>query len=249
MSDRVEIKDTDENATWNKEQSDMFEDSFFKNLKGLQTKIRQQHIKDTESKSGDMQYIGDATRRLVELKLMELDSIISARKKEEEWIRKREVRSAQGDRIAQARSNLQTLLMLEQAGKSGLEDDIEKNLAILREVENIGGEEIYPKEEGVTTDKILDSFHVTEKDLRRALNGKINILDLVRQAKKNGWTMKITDDEIALYNKHGKRILGSVPTKEFVDGEIKELRKKTATQRSKDGKVINAIVKEIKRKE
>lgn len=247
MTDKVEIKDMDPSA--NKDQSDMFEDTFFKNLKGLQAKIKSQHIRDMETKSGDMQYIGDSTKRLVELKLMELDSIISARQKEEEWVRKREIRQAQSDRLCQARANLETLLMLEAKGKGGLEDDIEDNLAILREVTNIGGEEIHIKDDTPNTEKILDSLHLTERDLRRALNNKINVLDLVRQAKKNGWTMKITDDEIALYNKNGKRILGSAPTKEFVDGEIKELRKMAPAQRSKAGRKINEAVKAIKRKE
>lgn len=244
--DKVEIRDMD--GSFNKKQGDLIEDTFFKNLKGLQAKIKQQHIRDMENKSGDMQYIGDSTKKLVELKIMELDSIISARKKEEEWIRKREIRQAQSDRLCQARANLETLLHLEEKGKCGLEDDIEDMLAILREVANIGGEEIHVKDDTPNTEKILDSLHLTERDLRRALNNKINVLDLVRQAKKNGWTMKITDDEIDLYNKHGKRILGSAPTKEFVDGEIKDLKKVTTQQRSKIGKKINEEVKAIKRK-
>jgi hypothetical protein len=33
-------------------------------------------------------------------------------------------------------------------------------------------------------------------------------MEIMRQAKENGWTMKITEDEIALY-KNGKRIDGN----------------------------------------
>lgn len=189
-----------------KTQSEIFDDTFLKNLKGLQARIKQQHIHNEELKSDDVQYIGDTTRRLIELKLIELDSIINARKKEEEWLRKREIRAAQSDRIAQARSNLGTLLMLEEKGKCGLEDDIEDNLAILREVTNIGGEDIFTRAEPETAEKILDSFHVTEKDLRKAFNNT-NVIDLMRQAKQNGWTLKISENEIALFDKRGKRIL------------------------------------------
>jgi len=244
--DKVEIKDMD-TSSYNKDQSDMFEDSFFKNLKGLQTKIKQQHVRDMENKSGDIQYIGDSTKKLVELKLLELDSIISARKREEEWMRKREIRQAQSDRLCQARANLATLLYLEEKGKFNLKDDIEDNLRILREVSNMGGEEIYVKDEALNTDKILNSFHVTERDLRMALNQNCNILDLVRKAKKNGWKMEIKDDEIALYNKNGKRILGSAPTKEFVNSEIKEM-KSPLKRFSKVDKKINEKVKSIKKK-
>ena len=225
MTDRVEIRDFD--TPCNKGQSEMFEDVFLRNLKGLQAKIQQQHVHDTASKSGDMQYIGENTRKLIELKLLELDSIIIARKKEEEWLRKREIRQAQKDRIAEARCNLNTLLMLEGRGKCGLEDDIEKNLSILREVANIGGEEIYIDRAPVDPQEILDSFHVTEKDLKRALDKNINILDFVRKAKENGWTMKVTDDEIALYGKNGKRITGGVPDKDFVGESPKPKRKRT----------------------
>jgi len=192
-----------------KAQSEIFEDTFLKNLKGLQAKIKQQHVQDVEAKMDDSQYIGDTTRKLIELKLLELESLINARKKEEDWLRKREIRCAQGERLAQARANLSTLLMLEEKGRNGLEDDIEDNLSILREVENMGGEEIYVKDEIQTTDKILDSFHVTEKDLRKAFNNT-NIIEIMRQAKKNGWTMKISEDEIALFDKDGNRILESL---------------------------------------
>lgn len=189
------------------EQSEMFEDAFLRNLKSLQGKIiKQQHV-NTTGNSTDMQYIGDSTRKLVELKLLELETIISARKKEEEWIRRREIRAAQSDRIEQARQNLATLVMLNEKGKVGLEDDIESNLAVLREVSNIGGEEVYPKEIEVNSDKILDSFHMTEKDLKKAFN-TTNVMDIVRQAKKNGWSMKISEDEVSLY-KNGKRINGN----------------------------------------
>ena len=79
-------------------------------------------------------------------------------------------------------------------------------MEILREVSNIGGDDI-PVVEPITAEKVLDSFHVTEKDLKRAI-GKTNVMDIMRQAKENGWTMKITEDEIALY-KNGKRIDGN----------------------------------------
>jgi hypothetical protein len=80
-----------------------------------------------------------------------------------------------------------------------------------------------------------------------ALNQNCNILDLVRKAKKNGWKMEIKDDEIALYNKNGKRILGSAPTKEFVNSEIKEM-KSPIKRFSKVGKKTNEKVKSIKKK-
>jgi CHASE3 domain sensor protein len=192
----------------NKIQSEMFEDSFLKNLKVLQGRIGQQHVENSESKSGDIQYIGDSTRKLVELKLLELETVINARKKEEEWIRKREIRSAQSDRIEQARKNLTSLMLLEEKGKKGLDDDIENNLSILREVSSIGSDEISVKDhDSDNTDKILDSFHMNEKDLRKAFR-TTNVMDIIRQAKINGWTMTISEDEVALY-KNGKRINGT----------------------------------------
>ena len=195
-------------------QSELFEDAFLKNLKGLQGKIKQQHIDN--SPASEIQYIGDSTRKLVELKLLELESIISARKKEQEWIHKREIRKAQCDRMEQARMNLSMLMQLENQGKKGNEDQIEDCLKIMQEVEHVGGEDVIPHAEMDTLDKVKDSFHVTEKDLRRAF-GKTNILDVMRNAKKNGWTMKISEDEVAVY-RHGKRIDGR-EMKEFVSAD------------------------------
>jgi len=246
-------------ADYSKAQSEIFEDTFLKNLKGLQAKIKQQHIESVTSKIDEGQYIGDTTRKLIELKLMELESIISTRQKEEEWIRKREIRAAQADRICQARNNLQSLLMLQEQGKLNLADDIEDNLAILREVKNIGGEEIYINDGQPSEDKILDSFHVTERDLRKAFNNT-NVIDLMRQAKKNGWTMKISEDEIALFDRRGKRVLDGVEKTydtKFIDSEHKKETKKLrkGIERSKSHKLskknikVNVeTVKPIKRK-
>jgi CHASE3 domain sensor protein len=158
-----------------------------------------------EDNSEDLKYIGDSTKKLIELKLLELETVISARKKEDEWLKKREIRAAQSDRINQARLNLNSLLVLEEKGKLGLEDYIEQNLNILREVTNIGEEDIVTCRENVDPmEKILDSFHITEKDMLKSFK-KTNIMDVMRQAKKNGWEMRITENEVALY-KDGKRI-------------------------------------------
>jgi hypothetical protein len=97
-------------------------------------------------------------------------------------------------------------MSLNNAGRAGLEDDIEACLKIMREVENIGSNEIVT-EKSPTAEKILDSFHVTETDLKRAFN-KTNVVDIMRQAKKNGWKMTISEDEVALY-RNGKRIDGT----------------------------------------
>jgi len=183
-------------------QSELFEDTFLKNLKGLQAKIvKQQHVPPQSETA--TQYIGDSTRKLVELKLMELESVISARQKEQEWIQKREIRSAQCDRLQQARNNLQMLIQLEEKGKVGIEDDIENCIKILQEVQNIGGDDIVVAKTD-TVESVIDSFHLTQKDLKRAF-GKTNILDVMRNAKENGWTMTISNDEVALY-KDGVRI-------------------------------------------
>jgi len=260
MTDKIEISDTNTSGV-NRGQSEMFEDAFLRNLKGLQGKIKQQHVQNEAAKSGDMQYIGDNTKKLIELKLLELDSVIMARKKEEEWLRKREIRQAQKDRLDQARQNLSTLMYLEDKGKRGLEDAIEANLSILDEVSNIGGEEIYVDNNPANqAEKILDSFHVTEKDLKRALNADINVLEVIRNAKENGWTMKIINDEIALYGKDGKRITGDRKSKGMVGEKprpkttrkrkaaFKKVAKKKTSKTSKTSKISRKSPNKVKPK-
>jgi UDP-N-acetylglucosamine enolpyruvyl transferase len=107
------------------------------------------------------------------------------------------------ERLNQARQNLQTLFMLQQNGIHA-SADIYDNIQILKEVNQIGSGYIVVQDRNQTTTDILQSFSLNEKDIQNAIRDT-NIFAVIRKAKENGYELKISDSEVALY-KDGKRI-------------------------------------------
>ena len=112
--------------------------------------------------------------------------------------------------LHQARENIVSLLHLhEKALDLGFdyEDILLKNIKILDRVTAIGAP-FYGDEAEV-------SFHLTEKDLKKSLK-KTNILEVMRVAKRNGWEVKVTDNEVYVH-KDGKLVDGKTLKKYFVE--------------------------------
>ena len=109
------------------------------------------------------------------------------------------------ERLAQARLNLLSLMMLEEKGRKGLDSDIENILEIMREVNQIGSDNIIVKDKIQTTKDVLESFSLTETDIQKAIRNT-NIFAIIRKAKENGYELKISDSEVALY-KDGVRVI------------------------------------------
>ena len=109
------------------------------------------------------------------------------------------------ERLEQARLNLLSLMMLEEKGRKNLDSDIENILEIMREVNQIGSDSIIVKDKIQTTKDILESFSLTENDIQKAIRNT-NIFAIIRKAKENGYELKISDNEVALY-KNGVRVV------------------------------------------
>jgi UDP-N-acetylglucosamine enolpyruvyl transferase len=109
----------------------------------------------------------------------------------------------QVERLIQARQNLQILFMLQEKGIN-VTGDIDNNLAILKEVNQIGSDYIVVQDRNQTITDVIQSFSLSEKDIQDAIKNT-NIFAVIRKAKENGYELKISDSEVALY-KDGKRI-------------------------------------------
>ena len=107
------------------------------------------------------------------------------------------------ERLNQARQNLNTLFMLQQNGVHATAD-IENNIQILKEVNQIGSDYIVAQDRNQTVNDIIQSFSLSEKDIQNAIRNT-NIFAVIRKAKENGYELKISDSEVALY-KDGNRI-------------------------------------------
>lgn len=147
------------------------------------------------------------------------------------------------ERLEQARSNINFLIMLGANGTKGLEGDIENNLEIMREVNQIGNDNIIVKDKIQTTKDVLESFSLTETDIQKAIRNT-NIFAIIRKAKENGYELKISDSEVALY-KDGVRVV----CKDNVDTvtTISEDKIDILLPHSKSGGPSKAIKRKIKK--
>lgn len=109
--------------------------------------------------------------------------------------------------------NLMTSLVSNQLGGDAklIDRILNRSLQIIEEI-------ISP--EKATENSTLINFEedttLTADKIRKAIK-EANVLDVIRNAKKNGWEVKISDNEVALF-KDGKRIDGK-PKDIFVNTE------------------------------
>jgi len=141
--------------------------------------------------------------------------------KQEVILIKEEIKKAQMslkiDRCDIARYNINTLCDLREKEISlkniDLDIEIASNVIEMR-LNDINEEELSIK----TCDDIIESCSITCRDLKKALN-KTNIYDVIKNAKKNGWTIKIEDDMVSLFGKDGNLI---VPATEDYNNDIEK---------------------------
>lgn len=136
---------------------------------------------------------------------------LSERKEYLEISKQREIIQTKFQKMEQARKNLEIILLMHDKGidpskdsKMGqlIEDIYYGSLNALKEIENIGSDEYSGVKEPEIT---LDDFRLSGDGLRKSLE-KTNVLDVIRNAKRNGWEVIINDQVIELY-KDGKRII------------------------------------------
>lgn len=205
------MSDTDdevvESSIFSDNPEDLFYESLSKKIKSLKEKgvaIVKNHAVYPQSE--DMKFLDEVEKRTILLKLEELTLQNERAKLQDELMKKQENRETICVRLEQARLNLQVYLQCSEMGDSNHQvlDGIAENLMILKEINNI-------KTESTAIDSMEDPlnyeeiFHMTCKDVKNAIE-KTNVLDVMRMAKKNGWDIRISEDEVAVF-KDGKRIM------------------------------------------
>ena len=174
--------------------SEIFGKSLSHSLKTLKDRGTSS-VQRVTNKSTDMNFLNDSERQYIELNLERMEVTAKRDKVELEAIEKAEIRSAQCDRIREARQNLDTLMHIAERGFGDLVGkDIDACLTILREVSNIGSKDIIVAEQEFDVEQL---FHLGEDDLQKALR-TTNVIDFIRNASENGWNITINNEEIKL---------------------------------------------------
>lgn len=180
----------------------------------LSKSLKDNKIKEKQYGCNCGSSLSESDEQMANLRLEELFLRTEREKLETELLRKREKRSILCDKLSQARANISVFLQLEEKGMLGSQvgDGLEENLSILKEIKDMGEDAIQKYEPDHK-----DLFHITCKDIKCAIE-KTNIIDVIRTAKKNGWKISISDNEVALF-KNGKRIDGKTLKNLFVTHE------------------------------
>lgn len=183
------------------DQSEIFGKSLNSSIKALKNR-GVGSVQRMATRSGDMDFLDKAEREYIELNLDRMRLETETKKAELKALESAEIRSTQCDRIREARENLKSLIVVHQSGHSTfVQDDILKCLDILREVSNIGGNEIVVQNREVDIEQF---FHLSEENLNKSLMST-NVMDFIRGASKHGWNMTIDNNEIRLL-KDGKSV-------------------------------------------
>jgi len=167
----------------------------------------------------------NSIKKLFELKLLEMELVLDAKKQEEIWIRKREVRQAQLDRMEEARK---TIALLSIATPTAIILSIlEDCYKILANITEVGKEEFSHQQDEDKEDK-EELIHLTSRDIKHSLSST-NIVDVMRTAKKNGWDLRIVNGKLFVY-RNGKKISGKenifIPCEEIKENKKSQKNKK-----------------------
>ena len=195
----------------------MLEDALIKNLVKNKKNIVEntEDVGNTDSTS--------AIKRLFELKLLEMELVLDAKKQEEIWIRKREVRQAQLDRMEEARKTISLLSSASVTPTAIILSILEDCYKILANITEVGKEEFTQQQE----DK-EELIHLTSRDIKHSLSST-NIVDVMRTAKKNGWDLRIVNGKLFVY-RNGKKISGKenifIPCEEIKENKKSQKNKK-----------------------
>lgn len=109
--------------------------------------------------------------------------------------------------MSNARENIIQMICLLEKQLPVCDENLVKQ--ILNRSLQIIEETINPKTASKSESTFVDfkeDITLTADGIRKAIQ-EANVLDIIRNAKKNGWEIKISDDEVALF-KDGKRIDG-----------------------------------------
>ena len=145
----------------------------------------------------------------------------------------------------EARNNIGTLLHFFEKGMNkdipNYDEILENNVKVLGNISTLVEAAGLPVKENEV------NFHLTENDLKKSLR-KTNILEVMRTAKKNGWEVRLTDNEVTLF-KDGKAVGGKTLKKYFVEIEEKGAPCKTATAKAiiKSKKQLQPVTAKAKR--
>ena len=210
----------------------MLEEALIRNL------VKKNHAVTAEPKQDSESDSTSAVKKLLELKLLEMEFVLEAKKQEEKWIRKREVRQSQIDRMEEARKTIALLGSIVDKGQPSaivlsILDDCYKILANITEV---GKEEFSQQEE----DK-EELIHLTSRDIKHSLS-QTNIFDVMRTAKKNGWDLRIVNGKLFVY-KNGKKVCGKedifIPCEKETDVKAKKNKAEKASKFDKLRKLLD----------
>lgn len=154
----------------------------------------------------------DTQEKIAELDIEQRKLDIASIKDNRERAIKNEIIYDKCVQFKEARKNISTIISIVNLGMDDYSNEeptikeiaelilngIKENLKILQGISSlIPSEE--PKKE-----LELGAFSLSAETLKNALDDT-NILDVVRKARKNGWDVRINEDEVAVY-KDGKRI-------------------------------------------